>query len=326
MATATETQSWDDLCEAAFGGFTLTQLPANIELPALPHAVTEFVERSEDPEVGMPELAKIIETDSGLTTELLRHVNSTFVGLRHKASSVGQTLSLLGKRQSKMFLIATGMQAAVRSRKSKLINQQCFWNASLQKAIFSREVATLLRADADMAFAGSLLQDFLLPVITNDLFEGYLKLIQTRDAYPDNIIEFERSEFGWDHAVAGAYLAYRWHLPRELVCCILYHHHGLHTLANPGLTRTSVAAVAISALLPDQLRQYYSGLEQLLVLEQKWPAFQLETLVRKVDAEHEQMGLGVSNDFPLERRCKPVLNKMQDICDGTLNVDINAQR
>jgi hypothetical protein len=63
----------------------------------------------------------------------------------------------------------------------------------------------------------------------------------------------------------------------------------------------------LSALLPDQLRQQYNGLELLLMLQQKWPAFQLETLVAEVDKEHGEMGMGVNNDFPLSRRCKAAL-------------------
>ncbi len=88
---------------------TISILPPTLKLPALPVAVTQFMERSKDPEASLKDLAEIIETDSGLTIELLRHLNSSFVGLRHKATSAMQALSLLGRRQSTMFLITTGI-------------------------------------------------------------------------------------------------------------------------------------------------------------------------------------------------------------------------
>ena len=69
----------------------------------------------------------------------------------------------------------------------------------------------------------------------------------------------------------------------------------------------SAQALALSALLPDLLRQSYAGLEQLQFLETKWPAFQLGQLVEIVDAKHAELGLGVQNDFPLSRRCKAIL-------------------
>lgn len=99
----------------------------------------------------------------------------------------------------------------------------------------------------------------------------------------------------------------------------MLHHHGLKLLADPTLKQTAVAAVAISALLPDQLRQNYHGLELLVNLQEKWPAFDLETLAKIVDDLHEQTGLGVRNDFPLVRRCQPVLDDTSVYEDGSIN-------
>lgn len=299
---------WAKIREEAIGQFALAALPPTLKLPALPVAVTRFTEKASEPDVRLKDLAAIIETDAGLMAELLRHVNSAFHGLRNKSGSVLQAMTLLGLRPTKAFVLATGVQAAVRAKQSKLINQTCFWNASLQKALFAKEVASLLKVDAETAFAGALLQDFLLPVLTNELFEPYLEFSGQREKQPESICDFERSRFGWDHAMAGACLAHRWNLPDELVCCVLLHHLGLRALAHPTLKRTPVAAVALSALLPDQLRQTFSGLEQLVKLEEKWPPFRLRALVEAVDEKHGVMAIGVTNDFPLAKRCHAALD------------------
>jgi serine/threonine-protein kinase len=104
------------------------------------------------------------------------------------------------------------------------------------------------------------------------------------------------------------------------VCCILFHHQGLPLLAHPQLGRSAAAAVAVSALLPDQIRQQYDGLEHLVKLQEKWKAFDIEQLAAQVDALQEQAGLGVRNDFPLSRRCRPVLDDQSVYNDGTLAV------
>ncbi|MBA3315484.1 MAG: HDOD domain-containing protein [Planctomycetaceae bacterium] len=299
---------WAKLREDGIGRLAVDALPPTLKLPALPLAVTKFTEKAGDPDVRMRDLAAVIETDTGLTTELLRHVNSAYHGLRNKAGTVCQAMTLLGLRPAKTFVLATGVQAAVRARQSKLINQTCFWNASLQRALFAREVASLLKIDGETAFAGALLQDFLLPVLTNELFDHYLDFSAHRESQPALLCEYEQKRLGWDHALAGASLAHRWHLPDELVCCVLMHHMGLRALAHPQLKRTSVAAVALSALLPDQLRQDYSGMEQLLLLEEKWPLFKLRSLIEAVDAKHGEMAIGVKNDFPLAVRCQAIFN------------------
>lgn len=301
--------NWEQLREESLGNFTLDVLPTTLQLPALPLAVTRFIETSQRNDVDLRELATIVETDTGLTVELLRHVNSSFVGLRQKAKTVQHALAVLGLRQSKLLVVTVGAQAAIRARQSKLINQNSFWNSSLQRAIFARETARMLKSDPEVAFAGALLQDYLLPVLGDEFLDQYLAFTTQRDKHPDCITEYEQQCIGCDHAVVAAAMAHRWKLPDELVCCVLFHHLGLRVLADKRLARTPVAAVALSALLPDQLHQCRSGLEQLALLESKWPAFRFEELIATVDTQHRELGMGVGNDYPLMRRCRQFLDQ-----------------
>ena len=101
-------------------------VPANIKLPILPIAVTKFSQRADDPNVEIRELGKIIETDSGLTTELLKHVNSSALGLRKKASTAQQAISALGIRGSKLLILTTAVKRSMKGTESKLINIQNF--------------------------------------------------------------------------------------------------------------------------------------------------------------------------------------------------------
>ncbi len=176
---------WAAVREEGLSDFSLSVMPPNLALPALPHAVTRFLERSADQNVSLDELARIVETDAGLTVELLKRVNSASSGLSVRVKSVGQALALLGRQPSRMFLTTIGTEGAIRARKSKLINQNSFWNVCLQRAIFAREVARLLAADVDAAFAGGLLQDFLLPLLTNELFDAYLEFVGQGNTAPE---------------------------------------------------------------------------------------------------------------------------------------------
>ena len=73
--------NWGELRSSALNSIKTQEIPDNIELPALPQAVTEFVDQSASPDFEFPKLAAIIEKDAGLTCELLRYVNSAAVGL-----------------------------------------------------------------------------------------------------------------------------------------------------------------------------------------------------------------------------------------------------
>ena len=78
---------WKEIREEALDGLDLSLVPPKVKLPALPYAVTLFVQRSRDESVPLAELAKILETDAGLTIQLLKHVNSTFFAVRNKVVS-----------------------------------------------------------------------------------------------------------------------------------------------------------------------------------------------------------------------------------------------
>ncbi len=64
-----------------------------------------------------------------------------------------------------------------------------------------------------------------------------------------------------------------------------------------------MAAVALSALIPDALHSHH-GMQQLAKLEGIWPDFNLESLAETVDREQAEAAVGVRNDFPLSRRVK----------------------
>ncbi|HET6328207.1 MAG TPA: HDOD domain-containing protein [Planctomycetaceae bacterium] len=301
---------WAGLRAEGLSGFSLSVMPPTLSLPALPHAVTVFLQRSADESVPLEDLARIVETDAGLTVELLKRVNSASSGISVRVKSISQALALLGRRPTRMFLTTIGTEAAIRARKSKLINQNSFWNVCLQRALFAREVARLLKTDVDAAFAGGLLQDFLLPILSNELFDIYLEFVGQGNTAPEALAQFEQAKFEWDHAMAGACLAFQWNLPDELVCCLLYHHAGLRMLSHPKLGRSPVAAVALAAMIPDPLHTHH-GMEQLVKLEKIWPDFNLEILAAAVDLQQEQAAIGVRNDFPLSRRVKSLRGERQ---------------
>jgi serine/threonine-protein kinase len=298
------TINWAEIRLAALGQADSNSLPPKINLPVLPRILTEFNRKADNPEAAPRELSTLIETDTGLTCELLRYANSAFMGLRTKASTAHQALSMLGIRQTKLFLLSAGLRLALAAQQSKLINLKNFWNANLERALFAREVARLLHADADLAFAGGMLQDLLLPALTNELIDDYQSFLRGQETSPRNLIEFEREEFGWTHAVAAARLIHDWHFPDDLACCLLYHHQGLEMLCDPRLGKTAVAAVAVAGLVPDAFHQSPHGFEQLLHLETVWPEFDLESIAARVQDEFSAMSPGASHPFSLLHYCQ----------------------
>jgi serine/threonine-protein kinase len=296
--------NWSELRNQLLGGVDRSQILPNVALPVLPRALSEFCKHAEDPKSSPASLAKIVETDGTLTCELLKYVNSSRFGLSRQISSVQQALSLAGVKQTKLLLMSAGVRLATASRESQLINIRNFWNTNLERALLAREIAKLLKADAELAFAAGLLQDFLLPIITNEKLDDYMQFLTSQDVEPREVTGWESRRFGWTHAYAGGALMFDWAFPDELICAVLLHHRGLALLADPQLNRTAAAAAAVASLLPDALRQTPDGFDQLVRLEIVWPAFRLLPTAEKLKADFDAMAPGSGYEMNLLRRCQ----------------------
>lgn len=296
VSVATSRMNWAKLRSDAVSSVDIKGLPKSIELPALPHAVSEFVEKSGNPNVEMNALAAIVEKDSALTVELLRYANTAAVSSRVTIRSVKEAISQMGINTTKTHLLAAGMKAATRAMRSRLINQRNFWNESLQRGLFAREVARRLKLDAGLAFLGGLLQDYLLPVLTNHFDKEYLFYLDSAYGEGRNLVEWERETFGWDHAAAGAALAAAWNFPDELLCALYYHHSLPTILERPEPEFFCLFPVALAGLLPDQLKQMRDGFHELIRVDGLCSQIALTDTCQVVD--DEQMRLAEGYEIP----------------------------
>ncbi len=292
MADEASKFDWLKLRTELIGSVNEDTLPRAIELPALPHAVTEFIEKAANPNFDVKVLAAVVEKDTALTVELLKHVNSASFALRSPVRSVKDAIMHIGINAAKTHLLAAGMRAATRAIKSKLINQRNFWNESLQRALFARELARKLKLDPGLAFLGGLLQDYLLPVLTNHFDKDYIRYMDTEFQNGRDLADWERETFGWDHAAAGAFFAAKWHFPDDLLCAIYYHHSLQTTLENRGPEFFKLFPVAMSGMLPDQLGQVRNGFHELIRVDEKSSAIGLEELCKVVDEEQLRLAEG----------------------------------
>ncbi|MBL8812039.1 MAG: HDOD domain-containing protein [Planctomycetaceae bacterium] len=287
---------WKTLSASSVATVTADRLPTSIELPALPHAVTEFVQKSSNPNFDAADLARTVEKDSALTIELLKFVNSAAFSVKNQIRSVKDAIVHIGVNSARTHLLAVGMKAATRALRTKLLNQRNFWNESLQKALFAREVAKRMELDTGLAFLGGLLQDFLLPVLTNTFDRQYMAFLERSSTEGRDLVEMEHECFGWDHASAGAYFAAQWHFPDDLRCAIFYHHSLPMTLADPNGELFQLFPVALASLLPDQLHQSPEGFRTLIRVARQSRSLDLEAICRTVDAD--QMKLAEGYEIP----------------------------
>jgi HD-like signal output (HDOD) protein len=298
---------WSEKREAMFGKTSEPNLLPDIKLPVLPQALIEFSQLADDPYCEIRNLAAIVESDTGLTCQLLRAVNASVNGLRHKISSAHHAIATLGIRRTKLQLITVALQNSLPAKQLKLINLATFWNANLERAIFAKQIARLLNADEHLAFSAALLCDFLLPVLTNNRDERYLEFLNPSSIDSSDLCRFEQQIFGCDHAETAARVMFDWGFPDDLICCVMLHHHGLAIFTDPDFGHSSAAAVAVASLIPDPLKQSSDGMEQLQNLSNIWNAFDLVQFAEVVHEEYQPQARDSANYIPLRDHVRKLL-------------------
>lgn len=300
---------WTEKREAMLGKTPQPYLLPDIKLPVLPQALVEFSQLADDPNCEIRNLAAIVETDTGLTCQLLRTVNASVNGLRHKVSSAHHAIATLGIRRTKLHLITVALQNSQPAKHFKLINLPTFWNANLERAIFAKQIARLLKADEHLAFSAALLCDFLLPVLTNDRDEHYLEFLKQSNDDLSGLCSFEQQTFGFDHAETAARVMFGWGFPDDLICCVMLHHRGLTILTDPDCGQSAAAAVAVASLIPDPLRQSSDGMEQLQNLSNIWNTFELDQVAEAVFEEFQSQARDSANCIPFRDHVRKLLKQ-----------------
>lgn len=242
----------------------LKELLAGAQLPALPQSAIRLLELSQDPSNSSADFAVPIESDPGLTGQVLRFVNSSYFGFSQEISSIKLAISLVGIRTIKNFALWSAVFSLMPNPKCGPFNLKSLWQDSLRRAVFARRFGKLLGLnDAEDLFAASLLQDMAVPLLAKELPAEYESLLEQRRGGEVRLSELEQSTFGWTHAEAGAFIARGWHLP-ETFASLIESHGSLDEFTELGSLNRETLAVSLSALLPAAIDEEWHDRERFL--------------------------------------------------------------
>ncbi len=222
------------------------------QLPAMPQSAIGLLEIARDPSAGPAEFTIPIESDPGLTVQVLRYVNSSYFGFRNEISNVKQAITLVGMRTIKNFALYSAVFSMIPDPKCGSFNLKMLWQDSLRRALFARSMGKVLgMQEAEEPFAAALLQDMAVPLLAKEVPNAYAKLFGARSQSESRIrlSALEQHVFGWDHAKAAGIMAREWSLP-EGCASLIEDHLEIDQWASCADREPGKLAVAMSALLP----------------------------------------------------------------------------
>ncbi len=221
----------------------LESIKNSAAVPSMPQVVLRFLEIMQDPEFDYEDLSRVLATDPGTVSEVLRLANSALFGVRHKVVSISQALTLLGPKRTRSLLLGRYLVDAMSSKKIVGLDMSYLWRRSLACSVLASHFAgSLLPEQRDEAFVGALLADIGIPILT-EMFPYRYKQVAERHAphcQPASPQE-ELDLVEVTHAQVSAMVLSHWTLPEDVTRAV-----NMHQSSSPGEGRTAAVARIIN--------------------------------------------------------------------------------
>jgi putative nucleotidyltransferase with HDIG domain len=232
-----------------------------VSLPEVYYRTQDIID---DPSHDIGTLARIIQSDCGLTARLLKIVNSALYGLPRRVDRVSYALTLVGTRTLRDLILATSVTRTFHGISPGLVDMSTLWHHSIYCALIAQRLAKRCRVLHDeRLLVGGMLHDV-----------GQLALFQAQPALSaealamaensdDGLLRAEREVFGYTHADVGAGLLEAWRLPESLQAIAQHHHEPLRA----GEHALETAIVHIANAVANRLEPGRNILECRSVIE-----------------------------------------------------------
>ncbi len=209
----------------------LETIKKSAAVPSMPQVVLRFLEIMQDPNFDYAELVKVMSTDPGTVSEILRLANSALFGVRNKVVSTKHALTLLGPKRTRSLLLGRYLVDSLSKKKVAGLDMGYFWRRSLASSVISSHFAEItIPRQKDEAFIGALLADIGIPILAEAMTTKYAKVVARYAPLADPITpEQELEAVEVTHSQVSAMVLAHWTLPDTVTAAV-----NLHQSAHPG--------------------------------------------------------------------------------------------
>ena len=196
-------------------------------LYALPEIYAQLNSKLEDPHASNPQIADIIQLDSGLSSSLLKIVNSAFYGFPSTISTISQAISIIGRTELAELVLGKSVINIFSKLAIKPEDLGRHWRHSLLCGLMAKHIVKTIEKpeqSPDSLFVAGLLHDIGKLIIWHELPEQSVKILEHAQYMPLDTRNHEKEELGFDHTDVGQELLQSWKLPPLLVTTTKYHH------------------------------------------------------------------------------------------------------
>ncbi len=201
-----------------------TYITGSAEVPKLPIVLQEILDCSRDSNTNAEKLSVIIATDTMISAQLLKTVNSAYYGFPQQITSIKHAIVLLGFSEVTNLAVGLALMGMMKSQTPDPFYHQ-FRSHSLATAQLSLWLAEKVAfKDKSTVYTGGLLHDFGLLMLYSWQPKKYRQILSRCQVEEIPIFQIERELLGLDHLAAGGLIGHLWHLPTPLGLSMQCHH------------------------------------------------------------------------------------------------------
>lgn len=284
-------------------------------LPTLPAVAVQVLELTENPDVSLTELARVIQNDQGLSAKILRTVNSSFYGMRHKCATIQQAMAMLGLSTVKSLALGFSLVTCLSEHQAEGFDYIAYWRRQLFAAVGAREAAhRAMPRFENEAFLGGLFQDIGMVAMYVALGPAYGDVLRACGPSHRALVKHELASFEVQHPDVGALIASRWKLPQTLVAPIKYHER---PTAAPPEWAPIVRCVAFGGLLHNLVTDEdpVPAMDDLRARAAEWldiPGSEIDAIVDSVATSTRQLASTLRLDTGPAPDTQAILAKARD--------------
>ena len=196
------------------------------DLPPMPQVVQKARKILADPDSSFSDLAKVIETDQGIVTRILKMANSSYYGLSGNVSSVQHaTVVLGGQTLMELLNLACSSEILGKTLRGYDLASGDLWSHSLAVATGSQIIAKKVHPSLEQdAFAAGLIHDVGKIILDPYVYERKEKFQTFIQDGKESFLFAEKEILGFDHAELASEVCEQWQIPHHIALSIRYHH------------------------------------------------------------------------------------------------------
>lgn len=198
--------------------YTLTnKLNEEVEtLPVLPEIIKEIEILCDTPDVSIKNISNLAKRDPGLTSTILKRVNSAWYGVAKKITSIEEAVKIIGLKGLKAIVKASGVDNIIEQRYYEF---KPIWEESYKKAFYAFKTAIQLKNYrlAENAYLTALLSQLgqiVLLSVNKSQTTKILKLAGIKEITDTGMLE--EMSLGISQATLGSLIAEKWQFDESL--------------------------------------------------------------------------------------------------------------